>query len=249
MLWGGRRGDKDWGEELGNDFRRVLQVSPSFLLLLWGGFLFVCFCLHSNYHLLNYLVYLLLYWYTLVCLTPFMNLISFVHHCSLSISNNPWHIVKCLVNIGLMNKWPRWGSGCGNGEERAFGKSNQQGQIRRDREVLHSAGVAWRITPRFLVWLKRMDGDVTKEDKEQTVWTSESIWVPMMKLKWRCPEAHIRYTYPAIKMITSPTMQQNDYVLLRRGLVIRCWAQRANREQIWINWRQIQPEAVVSGKL
>lgn len=35
-----------------------------------------------------------------------MNLISLVHHYSLSISNNPWPIVKCLVNIDLMNKCP-----------------------------------------------------------------------------------------------------------------------------------------------
>lgn len=61
-----------------------------------------------------------------MCLTPSRILVTAVHHYILSISDNAWYIVKCLVNIGLMNKWPRWGTGCINGEERAFNNYNQQ---------------------------------------------------------------------------------------------------------------------------
>lgn len=71
---------------------------------------------------------------------------------------------------------------------------------------------------------KGMDGDVTKEDQERTVWTSGSIWVPTVKLQRRGPDAHRRCTQP-------PTLQQNEYVRLRRGLGTRFWTQRANREQ------------------
>lgn len=62
----------------------------------------VCFCHHNTYPL-NYLVYLLIYSYT-VCLTLFRNPVIFVYHYILTISNNACHKVKYSVNIGLMNK-------------------------------------------------------------------------------------------------------------------------------------------------
>lgn len=133
--WGG------WG----NRMERETEVK-SWATTLGDSFIFLCFSVGSLYISLPELWYC----FTLYNIShPIQELSQF---CSTPYpkhtSNSSWHIVKCLVNTGLMNKWPRsrqwrywnWGK---HSRKTATGQSSRGVQVAKARRQV------WRIAPRF----------------------------------------------------------------------------------------------------
>lgn len=161
----GRLGEQDGGGDRWRAGQQLREVLACFSVFWWEIFIV---------YITPWIINLLLYSYMLY-FTLFRNFVNFVHHYILSTSNSSWHIVKCLVNTGLMNKWPRWGNGCWNWEERTIRKDNQQDKAQRGTEVLQQGGSSLEDCSQVLVWWSEWMVMLSKkitDGEEQVLWTS-----------------------------------------------------------------------------
>lgn len=160
----GRLGEQD-GEGLRwRAGQQLWEILACFSVFRWEIFIV---------YITPWIINLLLYSYMLY-FTLFRNLVNFVHHHILSTSNSSWHIVKCLVNTGLMNKWPRWGNGCWNWGESTIRKDNQQDKAQRGTEVLQQGG-SMEDCSQVLVWWSEWMVMLSKkitDGEGQVLWTS-----------------------------------------------------------------------------